>query len=78
MKDLAIAMKAASDKLMDRVLSSVSKETGEMLKEEMERVGPVRLLDAKDAQLRIKMAVRLLEEKRQIKVVRGELGGILA
>jgi len=75
-KDLAIALKAASKELTDRIFSNASEEAGNKIKEEMELAGPVRMIDVKDAQLRIKETVRLLEEKRQVKVVRGESGDI--
>lgn len=73
-KDLAIALKAASEELTDRIFSNASEEVGNKIKEEMELAGPVRMVDVKDAQLRIKETVRLLEEKRQVKAIRGELG----
>jgi flagellar motor switch protein FliG len=43
-----------------------------MIREEMEFLGPVRLSDVEEVQLRVVQTVRQLEEVGQVTVVRGE------
>ena len=71
-KDLSVALKGAGMEIQDRVFSNVSERVGEMIKEEMEFLGPVRLSDVEEVQLRIVQTVRQLEEAGQIAVTRGE------
>ena len=71
-KDLAVALKGASEELKNRIFSNMSERVGNMLKEEMQAAGPVRMSDVEDIQLRVVQTVRQLEEKGQITVVRGD------
>ena len=71
-KDVAIALKGASEKVQDRVFKNMSEEVGQMIKEEMEFSGPVRMSDVEDVQLRLVKTVRQLEEAGEITVVRGD------
>ena len=52
-KDLAVALKGAGPEIQDRVFSNVSERVGQMIKEEMEFLGPVRLSDVEEVQLRV-------------------------
>jgi flagellar motor switch protein FliG len=54
------------------VFDNVSERVREMIKEEMEFMGPVRLSDVEEVQLRIVQTVRQLEEAGQVTVIRGE------
>ena len=74
-KELAIALKAASDELKDMIFKNVSDRVAEMIKEEMEYAGPIRLSVVEEAQQRIVEVVRKLEEEQQIVIVRGGEGG---
>ena len=65
-KELALALKAASDALRDRVTGSLSTRAAEALKEEIEFLGPVRLRDVETAQGNIVKIVRMLEEAGEI------------
>ena len=65
-KDLAIALKAASDEVKHKIFSNVSERVSVMIQEEMEFMGPIRLSDVEAAQGRIVEAVRRLEEEGQI------------
>ena len=65
-KDLATALKAASDELKEKIFSNVSERVAVMIKEEMEFMGPTRLSDVEAAQGRIVESVRRLEEEGQI------------
>ncbi|OGG46399.1 MAG: flagellar motor switch protein FliG [Candidatus Handelsmanbacteria bacterium RIFCSPLOWO2_12_FULL_64_10] len=71
-KDLAVALKGAGPEIQDRVFSNVSERVGQMIKEEMEFLGPVRLSDVEEVQLRVVQTVRQLEEAGQVAVLRGE------
>ena len=59
--DLAVALKAASDEVKDKVFRNMSARAGEMLKEEIEDMGPVRMKDVEDAQQKIAALVQELE-----------------
>lgn len=73
-KDLAIALKAATDDVKNKIFSNVSERVGTMIREEMEFMGPMRLSDVEAAQQRIVESVRRLEEEGQI-VISGRGGG---
>jgi flagellar motor switch protein FliG len=71
-KDLAVALKGSGPDIQERVFDNVSERVREMIKEEMEFMGPVRLSDVEEVQLRIVQTVRQLEEAGQVTVIRGE------
>jgi len=71
MKDLAKALKGASDELLNRILRNMSKRAGEMLQEEMEFLGPVRLREVEEAQQSIVQIIRRLDEAGEIIISRG-------
>jgi len=70
--DLVVALKAASQELLNRVLNNCSERVRESLIEEIEFIGPMRLSDVEAVQLRIVKLVRQLEEKGEITIVRGD------
>jgi flagellar motor switch protein FliG len=74
-KELSIALKAASDELKEKIFKNVSERVVEMIKEEMEYTGPIRLSVVEETQQRIVEVVRRLEEEQQIVIVRGGEGG---
>ncbi|HLS90923.1 MAG TPA: flagellar motor switch protein FliG [Limnochordia bacterium] len=67
----ALALKTASEEVSERIFKNMSKRAAEMLKEEMEYLGPVRLRDVENAQQKIVSIIRRLEEAGEIVVVRG-------
>ena len=71
-KDLVIALKAASNDLKDKVLGNMSEKVRTFITEEMEFLGPMRLSEVAEVQLRIVQQVRQLEEQGQITIVRGD------
>lgn len=71
-KDLALALRGASDKTKQRITSNMSTRSSQMLQEEMEIMGPVRVSAVDEAQQRIVNAVRRLEELEEIVIARGE------
>ena len=71
-KDLVVALKAASDEMKDKVLGNMSERVRTFITEEMEFLGPMRLSEVEEVQLRIVQQVRQLEEQGQITIVRGD------
>jgi len=71
--ELMLALKTAPDALMDKIFSNVSQRAAEMMKEDMEVMGPVKLRDVEQAQLNIIKTARRLEEEG--KLVLGGKGG---
>jgi flagellar motor switch protein FliG len=71
--ELILALKTASEELSQKVFNNVSKRAAEMMKEDMEVMGPVKLKDVEQAQINIVKAARRLEEEGKI-VLRGKGG----
>ena len=71
--ELILALKTASEELSEKVFNNVSKRAAEMMKEDMEVMGPVKLKDVEQAQINIVKAARRLEEEGKI-VLRGKGG----
>ena len=72
--EVALALKMASDELKDKFLSNVSTRGAEVIREDMELMGPVRVSDVEAAQQRIVDIVRRLEDSGEI-VITGRGGG---
>ncbi|RJP73378.1 MAG: flagellar motor switch protein FliG [Candidatus Abyssobacteria bacterium SURF_17] len=68
-KDLALALKAANEDVKKKVFSNMSNRAAEMIKEDMEYMGPVRLRDVEAAQMRIVEVIRRLEDAGEIVIV---------
>jgi len=71
-KDLVVALKGAEEELKAKILTNMSERVRTFLSEEMEFLGPMRLSEVEEVQLRIVQQVRQLEEQGQITVVRGD------
>jgi flagellar motor switch protein FliG len=65
-RDLAVALKTASDKLKTALLSCISKRAAETVNEEISFMGPLKLRDIEGAQARIIEVVRRLESEGEI------------
>jgi len=70
-RELALALKAASEEVAERIYKNMSKRAAEMMKEDIEYMGPVRLRDVEEAQQKIVSIIRKLEEAGEIIVARG-------
>lgn len=70
-KDLALALKVANENVKKLIFDSVSKRFAEMLEEDMEFMGPVRLRDVEEAQQKIVGIIRRLEDSNEIVYSRG-------
>jgi flagellar motor switch protein FliG len=64
--ELVMALKTASDALREKIFSNMSARAAELIKEDMEFMGPVRVSDVESAQQRIVDIVRRLEEAGEI------------
>ncbi len=71
-KDLALALKATSGEVANKIYKNISKRAAEMLREEIEYMGPVRIRDVEEAQQKIVNNIRRLEESGEIVVSRGK------
>jgi flagellar motor switch protein FliG len=60
-KSLTVAMKGTSEQLRGQILGSMSQRGAEMLREDMEALGPVKIKDVEAAQQQIISIVRQLE-----------------
>ncbi|HEY7776579.1 MAG TPA: FliG C-terminal domain-containing protein, partial [Kineobactrum sp.] len=67
---LVTALKGSDQAVKDKMLKNMSRRAAEMLNEDMEAKGPVRVADVEAAQKEILVAVRSLADQGQI-----ELGG---
>jgi len=70
-KDLALAMRGANEEVNARIYKNLSKRAAEMLKEEIEFMGPVRLREVEQAQQKIVNILRKLDESGEIIISRG-------
>lgn len=65
-KELALALKVASDDLKSKIMGAMSQRAVQALQDEMELMGPARLRDVEAAQTNIVGIVRRLEEAGEI------------
>ena len=63
---LVIALKGASQQLREKVFKNMSQRAAEMLREDLEAKGPVRVSEVEAAQKEILKIVRRLAEEGQI------------
>jgi flagellar motor switch protein FliG len=68
---LAVALKGATDEVQKAIFSNMSKRMVEMIKEDIEFMGPVRLKDVEEAQQKIVNVIRKLEDAGEIVISRG-------
>ncbi|SMO81719.1 flagellar motor switch protein FliG [Gracilimonas mengyeensis] len=64
--DLVMGLKGVNDDLSNKFLRNMSNRAADMLREDMEALGPVPLKDVKEAQQRIIKKIKELEEEGQI------------
>jgi flagellar motor switch protein FliG len=65
---LALALKGATDSLRDVFFSNMSERAGKILREDMEALGPVRLKDVDEAQMRMVNVAKDLANKGEIMI----------
>ncbi len=64
--DLKMALKTASDELTQKILRNLSQRAAEMLREELELMGPVRVSDVEKAQQKITQVAKRLENEEKL------------
>ena len=69
--DLILGLKTASEQLKEKILHNMSKRAGEMLKEDLSAMGPVKLSDVEKAQQNIIRTVKKLEEDGKVVLAGG-------
>ncbi len=67
-KELALALKAASDELKQHIFTNMSERAAAALKEELEFMGPVKVRDVEASHSRIIDVMRTLEEQGEIMI----------
>ncbi len=65
-EDLILALKGASEELRNKIFNNLSSRAAEMIKEDLEAMGPVKLSDVEEAQQKIILVVRNLEKEGKI------------
>lgn len=70
-KDLALALKGSDSEVAAKIMKNMSERAAQMIKEDLEFMGPVRLRDVEEAQQRIVKIIRRIEESGAIVISRG-------
>lgn len=71
--ELALSLKGASDEVKEKVFKNMSERAGEMLQEETEALGAVRMKDVEDAQHKITKIIQDMEAKGEV-IISGRRG----
>lgn len=71
-KTLAKAMKLAKDELKEKLYICMSETRRDMIKDELESMGPLKVADAEKAQQTVAQIVKQLEKDGKIELARGE------
>lgn len=69
--DLAVALKGSNAEVQNVIYSNLSKRLSEMIKEDIEFMGPLRIKDVEEAQQKIVNIIRRLEDVGEIVISRG-------
>lgn len=75
---LALALKGSSEEVQKVIFNNMSKRMQDMIKEDIDYMGPVRLRDVEDAQQKIVNIIRKLEDAGEIVISRGGGDEIIA
>lgn len=67
-KDLSLALKIADEKVQSKIFSNMSERAADLLKEELQYMGPVKLKEVEAAQARIVDSIKMLEEQEEITI----------
>jgi len=70
-RELCMAIKGTSEEVIETISRNLSKRAALTLKEDMEFLGPVRLVDVEKAQQKIVALIRRLDEAGEITIARG-------
>jgi flagellar motor switch protein FliG len=67
-KDLSLALKIADEKVSTKIYANMSERAADLLKEELQFMGPVKLKEVEAAQARIVDIIKQLEEQEEITI----------
>ncbi len=67
-RDLALALKVSDDKIKNKIFKNMSERAAAVVKEELEFMGPVKLKEVEQAQMRIVDIVKQLESDGEISI----------
>lgn len=76
--DLELALKSSNEEVQSAVFRNLSSRLADMIREDMEFMGPVRMKDVEDAQQKIVGIIRKLEDAGEIVISRGGGDEIIA
>lgn len=74
---LVVALKSATEEIKEKIFRNISKRAADLLKEDLESMGPVRLSDVETAQQEIVNIAKRLESEGKIIISRGGEGDAL-
>jgi flagellar motor switch protein FliG len=74
---LVMALKTAPDEIKEKIFRNISKRASDLLKEDLESMGPVKLSDVEKAQQEIINVAKRLESEGKIMIARGGDGDAL-
>ncbi|MCR5691593.1 MAG: flagellar motor switch protein FliG [Eubacterium sp.] len=69
--ELAVALKNANEEVQNAIFNNLSSRLADMIREDMEYMGPVRVKDVEEAQQKIVNVIRKLEDSAEIVISRG-------
>ena len=70
-RDLAVALKGSSEEVAEVIYRNISSRLQEMIKEDIQYMGPVRVRDVEEAQQKIVNVIRQLDDAGEIIISRG-------
>lgn len=70
-KDLALALKISEEAVQQKIYSNMSERAADLMKEELQYMGPVRLKEVEAAQARLVDVIKQLEEQEEITINMG-------
>ncbi len=75
-RELAVALKAAAEETREKVFANMSQRAAEILQEEIESLGPVRMAEVEEAQQKVTRIIQEMESKGEV-MISGRGGGDL-
>ena len=69
--ELGLALKGSNEEVQNVIFENLSKRLAQMIKEDMDFMGPVRMKDVEEAQQKIVNIIRKLEDSGEIVISRG-------
>jgi flagellar motor switch protein FliG len=67
-RDLALALKVSEEKIREKIFKNMSERAAQVVREELEFMGPVKLKEVESAQMRIVDVIKELEEQDEIAI----------